>query len=222
MMAPSTYLTTFAGLVSLVAAIPAPAGLTNRQPGCPKDLPALPGFEFPHLIVPISKAHPDAANPNTYFPVISPDDLATVFNFDILNGDQTCELGFYFPYQDQLETSSFTFNGPYAGPATFVVQINQLGIGATDGFTTWNNQPGPAFYEGFPKTLTMAPGNYYSLWTGACPAGLWSITISSPDSNFCWFQDYNPCRKLWPFPQAVKVIDNVEAIGPYVTYNGPI
>ena len=185
-------------VAATAAAFPAPPELLARQSTCPKDLPPMPGFEFPHLIVPISKAHPDVINANTYFPSITPNDLATVFNFDILHEDQVCELGFYFPRQDQLETSSFTFNGPYAGPATFTFQVNQLGTGAQNGATTWNNQPVVAIYEGFPKTVFLEPGSYYPLWTGACPSGLFSMTVASPDTSFCWFQDYNPRRK---FPQ---------------------
>lgn len=169
------------------------------QHNCPKALPALPGFEFPHLIVPVSKAHPDVANPNTFSPSITPDDLATIFNFDILHGDQSCELGFYFPRQDQLETSSFTFSGP----GTFTVRINKRGKGAQAGDTTWNKQPAAGMYDGFPKEILMTPGNYYSLFTGACPEGLWSITISSVDSIFYWFQSFDLCP-----------------IGPFVTYNG--
>lgn len=166
------YLTAITCLAGAALAMPAHPALLQRQSGCPKDLPPAPGFEFPHLILPVSKAHPDVPGTNSYFPNITPNDLATVFNFDVLHGDRHCELGFYFPRQDQLETSSFTFNGPYAGPATFTFQINGAGTGAQDGITTWNNQPAPAIHESFPKTLDLNPGNYYSLWTGACPSGL--------------------------------------------------
>lgn len=191
------------GLIHACTAVPTALGTSHlKRDSCPKDLPAQPDFEFPHLIVPISKLHPEVANPNTYFPRITPSDLGTVFNFVILHGgDQACELGFYFPRQDQLQTSSYTF----AGPGNFTVRINQPGSGAEDGVTTWSNQPAPGPYDGFPKTMKMEPGNYYSLFEGACLAGLWSITISSPDSSFSWFQDYNPCP-----------------IGPYVTYEGPL
>jgi hypothetical protein len=187
-------------LLGLGMAIPEP--LTNNiidKDTCPKALPPLPGFEFPHLIVPISKAHPDLANPNSFSPSITPSDLATVFNFDILHGDQSCELGFYFPRQDQLETSSFTFSGP----GTFTVEINKRGEGAQVGVTTWNKQPGAGM--GPPTEIIMAPGNYYSLFKGACPEGLWSITISSLDTIFYWFQDFDLCP-----------------IGPFVVYNGSV
>lgn len=190
------------GIIPTIRAIPTAreAALIKRD-ACPKDLPALPGFEFPHLIVPISKAHPDLANPNTFFPAITPNDLGTVFNFDILHDDQICELGFYSPKQDQLTTSSFT----YSGLGTFEVVINKPGEGAQSGFTTWNQQPAPGPYAGFPKAIHMSPGNYYSLFVGKCAVGLWSVTISSIDSTFGWFQDYGPCP-----------------IGPFVTYNGSV
>lgn len=167
---------------------------------CPKDLPGAGEFEFPHLVIPISKSNPDTTYPNTYFPNITPNDVATIFNFDVQGNGQICELGFYFPRQDQLDTSSFTLSGP----GTFTFSISVLGTGAQDGVTTWNNQP-PAVQNGFPKTLTMQPGNYYILSLGPCSAGLVALTMSSVDTCFTWFQDYNPC-----------------AIGPFITYNGPV
>jgi hypothetical protein len=189
--------------LGLASAIPASrsvdAPTSGKRDACPRDLPALPDFEFPHLIVPISAAHPDTANANSYFPTVSPGDLSTIFNFDIARSDQTCELGFYFPRQDQLETSSYTFYPPIEVPATVTVTINQPGTGAADGVTTYNNRPPPSET----KIINMSLGNYYSLWSGVCPAGVWSITISSGNTGFCWFQDYNPCP-----------------IGPYVVYSG--
>jgi len=180
--------------------MPALGGLEQlRRDACPRDLPPLPGFEFPHLIVPISKAQPDVANPNSFSPSITANDIATVFNFDIVRDNQDCELGFYFPRLEQLNMSSFSFSGT----GTFTTSINQPGTGAQDGVTTWNNQPAAGPYAEFPKTITMSPGNYYSLWIGACPVGLWSITVTSPDTLFQWFQSYASCP-----------------IGPYVTYSG--
>jgi hypothetical protein len=127
-------------LTQIIATIPAlRKGNLFKRDACPKELPALPGFEFPHLIVPICKAHPDAANPNTFFPAITPGDLGRVFNFDILHDDQVCKLGFYFPRQEQLTAPSFTF----FGPGTFEVLINEPGQGAESGVTSWNKQPAP-------------------------------------------------------------------------------
>ena len=187
-------------IITAMTAMPTPETVLSKRDACPRDLPAPPGFEFPHLIVPVSKDHPEEVFPNTFFPVITPNDLGTVFNFDILHDDRICELGFYFPKQEQLTTSSFT----YSGLGTFEVVINEPGDGAQSGFTTWNRQPAPGPYAGFPKIIHMSPGNYYSLFIGKCAAGVWSVTISSIDSTFGWFQDYGTCP-----------------IGPFVTYNRP-
>ena len=198
-------LPTFAMVVATATAIPAPqlvkAKLLDKRLTCPKDLPAAGSFEFPHLIIPISKSNPASTYPNTYFPNITPGDVSTVFNFDIHGSGQNCELGFYFPRQDQLTSSSFTFSGP----GTFTFSISVPGPGAQEGTTSWSNQPSASNSNGFPKTIILQPGNYHSLIMGACVPGLASLTISSVDTCFTWFQDFNPC-----------------AIGPFITYSGPI
>lgn len=191
-------------LLAVVFAIPAPptslSKAMEKRLTCAKDLPGAGGFEFPHLIMPISKSNPESTYPNTYFPNITPNDVATVFDFDMLGSDQSCELGFYFPRQDQLTTSLFTLSGP----GTFTFSISLPGTGAQDGATTWNNQPPAANTDGFPKTINMQPGNYYSLSLGPCVPGLASLTMNSSDSCFTWFQDFNPCP-----------------IGPFIVYSGP-
>ena len=186
---------------AIVTAVAVPRGtgleVLEKRLACPRDLPAAGSFEYPHLVLPISKSNAASTYPNTYFPNITPNDIATVFNFDILGNGQNCELGFYFPRPDQLTTSSFTFSGP----GTFVFSVSMPGTGGAEGATAWNHQPPAANNNGFPKTLNMQPGNYYRLSVGACAPGLASLTISSPDTCFTWFQDFNPC-----------------AIGPFITY----
>ena len=193
-------------LIEGIAALPAglivsPISNNKRAGTCPHDLPSPPdgSYDFPHLIVPISKANPDTCYPNSYNGIITPNDMACIFNYDIGGAGQNCELGFFFPTQDQLTTSSFTFDGP----GTFTFAIGESGSPAVEGVTKWNNQPPSAGFPGFPKTITMQPGNYYNLGAGPCRSGSYGLTISSPDTTFNWFQDYNPC-----------------AIGPYGLYTG--
>src|SRR5271155_2029698 len=102
----------------LAAAAAAPFELLRSRPlterdldagtGCPRDLP-VGNFEFPHLIVPISRANPDKAFGISYDGIITPGDMASIFQFDIpaYRAGQNCTLEFLFPSQSQLTTSSY-------------------------------------------------------------------------------------------------------------------
>jgi hypothetical protein len=50
---------------------------------CPADLPASPGYEFPHLAIPVSQNNPDTAYPNTFSPYITALDFSMIMNFDV-------------------------------------------------------------------------------------------------------------------------------------------
>ncbi|OAA73427.1 Ubiquitin 3 binding protein But2 [Cordyceps fumosorosea ARSEF 2679] len=150
---------------------------------CPTNLNG--PYEFPHLIIPVSKSSPDTAAGTSYFGVVN-GDTSSIFNFDIPAGDQgkKCSLVFLFPKQADLETSSFTFSGD--GKLDFT----QLKAAATEG-TTYNNQPGKAADLG---QVTVAPGNSYSIATFDCPAGqrvAYEISAAG-NTDFKYFQDYNP------------------------------
>jgi hypothetical protein len=193
---------------AIAAALPAESindlqSVHDKRAGtCTRSIPSPPdgSYEYPHLIIPVSKSSPETCYPNDYYAFMTPNDKATIFNFDVIETDQSCELGFFFPTQDQLETSSFSFDGP----GTFTFDISDTGSYAVDGTTRWNAQPQSAVLTGFPKTINMQPGNYYPILIGPCKVGTWSLTMSSPDTSFSWFQDYNPC-----------------AIGPFSMYTGP-
>lgn len=128
-------------LLSLASASPL---LTKRtDPVCPADgyLPDDPSsWLFPVGIYPISKSNPDTNYGTVYSPKITPDDFCTIFNLYVPESaaGKTCTLKFFFPSQDQLVTSSYTYEG--AGHFTFTGYA--FGTGATDE-TTWNNQPAP-------------------------------------------------------------------------------
>jgi hypothetical protein len=167
---------------------------------CPGYLPALPGFEFPHLIIPISASNPTTPYANTLVPYITAGDFSNIFNFDIPQEriGQMCTFEFLFPAHTQLNTSFFQL----AGPGTFIFSLSPLGMGAVEGNTTFDNQPLPAYSHGYPRTISMEPGNAYTLGATICVPGRISVTMASPGSNLTWFQDYNPC-----------------AIGLYITYS---
>lgn len=176
-------------LFSVSIASPLPNGpLLFDRAICPRELPTN-GAEiaFPQQIIPISAAQPMTAYPNTYSPTISPSDLSTIFNLYVPSDppSATCELGFYFPTLENLATSFFTFTGP----GNFVLDISQIGTVAVAGTTSYDAQPPSGRYEGFPMTINMQPGNYYSIGRGPCREGWGSVTMSSPDTTFNWFQD---------------------------------
>jgi Ubiquitin 3 binding protein But2 C-terminal domain len=190
------------GLLATAAAAPfelvSSRPLTERQTGCPRDLP-VGNFEFPHLIVPISKANPDRAYGISYDGIITPGDMASIFQFDIpaYRAGQNCTLEFLFPSQSQLTTSSYT----YQGPGTFEFSGYAAGSAAT-AYTTYNQQPPVGPYPPFPP-IHMEPGNAYTIDVGPCVPGVVGGLTGSNDTTLIFFQDYGTCP-----------------IGVYVAYSG--
>jgi len=143
--------------------------------------------QFPHLIIPIDSANPTYAYGTQFNGTVSPN-MATIFNFDIpaSAANQDCQLIFLFPTQDILETSAYTFSG--SGEIGF----SMLEAPATQD-TTWNNAPDVVKDLG---SLTVAPGNSYTVAKMGCPAG---NTVAfqlkgcgDDDTCLSWFQDWNP------------------------------
>lgn len=160
---------------------------------CPANLPPYGSFEFPHLIIPVSCLNPQTTYPNTLHPVITAGDIASIFNFDIPANTTTCHctLEFLFPNQNQLTTSHFDFSGP--GTFTFDADVPGPNSYAVDGMTCYNNAPPRGAKATATKTITMQPGNAYTIFSGPCVPGRGSVTVSGLDSNFTWFEDWNPC-----------------------------
>lgn len=166
---------------------------------CPYYLPE-GSYEFPHLIVPIDNSN--TAHGRSYFAKVTPNDFATIFNFDIpaSRANQQCSLYFTFPRHDQLTTSNFQWNGSDSSsetPGSLQLIRFAYNTGASDS-TTGTSQPllGP----GPPIDLyPVAPGNSYKAWSGSCGSGgVMSWRLSSCDSSLNYFQDWNPCAiGLW-------------------------
>lgn len=185
------FLCGLSALPTLDSSFDADSALYSGKDSCPGTLPALPDFEFPHLIIPISSSNPATAYPNTLTPFITAGDISAVFNFDIpesRNG-QSCSIQFFFPALNQLNTSFFQLRGF----GTYSFSMSPLGVGAVEGNTTFDNRPLPAYVHGFPKAVSMQPENAYAIGSTLCVPGSISITMSSSDSNLAWFQDFNPC-----------------------------
>lgn len=135
----------------------------NKRTGCPAYLDS-GEFEFPHYITQISAENPDKAYGPQYNGVFTPNDVSTIFSFDIpaSRADANCTLEFLFPEQDQLKTSSYTYSG---GGSFF---FTGYAAGSCPGpETTFNNQPAVGPYPPFPP-LHMEPGYAYTIEVGPC------------------------------------------------------
>jgi hypothetical protein len=154
-------------------------------PNCEIDLNG--DYQYPHLIVPVSKSNPDTAYGTMYNGTVT-SDTSTIFNFDIPAdySGSTCSLIFLFPEQSQLQTSAYDFSGPGA------IDFAELN-GVADQSTTYNNAPAVGTDYG---VLTVAPGNSYGVAFFPCDtvAGQTvSYELSSTDgTSLNYFQDYNP------------------------------
>lgn len=84
----------------------------NSRANCPALLTA-GEFEFPHYITQISASQPDKAFGPQYNGVFTPNDISSIFSFDIpaSRADANCTLEFIFPKLEDLKTSSFSYSG---------------------------------------------------------------------------------------------------------------
>jgi hypothetical protein len=159
----------------------------DKRTGCPRTLEA-GQYEFPHYITQISKSNPTKSYGPQYNGVFTPNDVASIFSFDIpaSRSDANCTLEFIFPEQSELTTSSYT----YSGEGTFFF------IGYNPGScpgeqTTYDNQPAPGPFPPFPP-LKMSPGNAYTIDVGPCFVGAGTCVAGqtySNDTSFTFFQD---------------------------------
>ena len=99
---------------------------------CPHDLKG--SFEFPHLIVPVDKAHPNKAFGNQYNGTID-QDHCTLYSFDISpsQAGKKCSLIWLFPEQKDLKSSSFEYSASSDDP---IMEFWHLGQPVTEK-TTW-------------------------------------------------------------------------------------
>ncbi|EFX03314.1 GPI anchored cell wall protein [Grosmannia clavigera kw1407] len=149
-------------------------------------------FEFPHYITQISKSDPDRAFGPQYFGVFTPNDVGSIFSFDIpaSRSDANCTLEFLFPEQSQLKTSSYSISGG----GSFFFTGYAPGSCPSDA-TTWNNQPKPGPFPAFPP-VHMEPGHAYVIDIGPCFVGAGSCVAgltTTNDTSFSFFQDYDEC-----------------------------
>jgi len=163
----------------------------NPRTGCIHDLPA-GQFEFPHYITQISQSQPDKAFGPQYNGVFTPNDISSIFSFDIPASrvDANCTLEFIFPLLSQLSTSTFEYSG--AG-SFFFTGYNPGSCPGPE--TTYNQQPAPGPFPPFPA-IHMEPGNIYTIDVGPCFVSAGTCVAGKTgtnDTNFWFFQDDNSC-----------------------------
>ncbi|KAL9103085.1 MAG: hypothetical protein Q9163_001852, partial [Psora crenata] len=146
---------------TLITRTSAPPAASAAASGCPASLSGQ--YEFPHLIVPVSRESPDSAQGTSYNGIIS-STSSTLFNFDIPASvsSKTCTLVFLFPTQDTLASSSFALSGSGG------FRIAQLESPAT-AQTTFNTVPETEQELGGPASVVL--GNNYVIASGPCAAG---------------------------------------------------
>ncbi|KAI3396753.1 hypothetical protein diail_11715 [Diaporthe ilicicola] len=159
----------------------------NPRANCPALLPD-GEFEFPHYITQISASEPDKAFGMQYNGVFTPNDISSIFSFDIpaSRTDANCTLEFIFPKLEDLKTSSFSISGG----GNFV--FTGYAPGSCPGpATTYNNQPAPGPFPAFPP-VKLEPGYVYTLDVGPCFVGAGTCVAGkteTSDTTFTYFQD---------------------------------
>ena len=171
-------------LITKTSVLSAASEATATASSCPASLSG--NFEYPHLIIPIDKDHPDVAEGTSYNGTISPS-VSSIFNFDIPASDfgKTCSLVFLLPKQGELTTSAFSLSGSGG------FDVARLSSPATES-TTYNNAPAVARDVGGPSSVT--PGDEYVIASGACFSGeRVAYKVSSTGGlDLSYFQDSNP------------------------------
>ncbi|KAF2645861.1 hypothetical protein P280DRAFT_513740 [Massarina eburnea CBS 473.64] len=186
---------------ALAAATPLqPITLKHAGTLAPRDdCPQFQSREFlvPQLMVPISSSQPDKQFGFVQNPIVTPNDICTIFNLHIpaAAAGLTCTLSFILPEPSRaLRALTFT------GPGTFSFS-GYTGYGAS-ATTTWNTQP-PAGNPAYnPPNQTIVPGNRYVLnqpFPGSCLVNQ-SMSylevggrLCSDDTTLEYFQDWNGC-----------------------------
>jgi hypothetical protein len=148
---------------------------------CPVDLNG--AYEFPHLIVPVHKYHRDLPMGNKLNGTID-EWTCTTYNFDIHPDDtgKTCSLIFLLPKHEDLETSSYKFEGEG------YLHFNKLSNPVNEK-TTFNNKGAWTRVS----TTAIEEDTKISAWSGPCEAGKKvGYEVCGEGIDLEYFQDYNP------------------------------
>ncbi len=161
---------------------------------CPTDLVG-DDWEYPHLMVPVDRAHPATAYGPSFFGQLSPN-ASTLYNFDVPAADagRSCTLFFAFPSLDEVGPGAYTFTFTAAGAGGGYGAAGFAFLdGAATALATFDDAPAVAADLG---TVRLRPGNRYVLASFPCPAGRRvSFALREPDgADTClyYFQDILP------------------------------
>jgi hypothetical protein len=148
---------------------------------CPVDLNG--AYEFPHLIVPVHKYHRNLPMGNKLNGTID-QWTCTTYNLDIHPDDtgKTCSLIFLLPKHEDLETSSYKFEGEG------YLHFNKLSNPVNEK-TTFNNKGAWTRVS----TTAIEEDTKISAWSGPCEAGKKvGYEVCGEGIDLEYFQDYNP------------------------------
>ncbi|KAI1645227.1 ubiquitin 3 binding protein But2 C-terminal domain-containing protein [Daldinia loculata] len=165
--------------------------IPNKNNGCPAYLED-GEFESPSYITQVSQWEPDRAFGPQRIGLITPNDISSIFNFDIpeSRADANCTLEFLFPRRNQLSSSSFI----YEGDGSFLF-TGYLAGSCPGPETTFNNQPTPGTFPAFPP-IHMEPGYAYTIDVGPCMFSAGTCVAgmtSSNDTTFKFLPNTNDC-----------------------------
>lgn len=160
-----------------------PSSTHAASTACPSNLSG--EWQYPHLIVPVSSEHPDMSYGTSYDGMMN-STMSSYYNFNIPNSyaGMTCEISFMWPMHNQLQTSSYRWNGEGG-------MMMEHCDSVCSEHDSWNSAPkGTKMWEN-----SMSEGNAYMMWSGECMAGTTqSYKMSATNGmNLWYFQDYNPC-----------------------------
>lgn len=163
--------------------------LTERDmgpDGCPRLLTA-GQYESPAWITQVSAKQPNKAFGPTSDALFTPNDISTLFSFDIpaSRADANCTLEFLFP-----ASASYSYSG---GGTFFFTGFNPGSC--PNAATSYANPLAPGPFPAFPP-VHMEPGNAYTIDVGPCfvAAGTCAAGMTGTnDTTFSYTQDTQGC-----------------------------
>jgi hypothetical protein len=170
----------------------APLGVAAQT--CPPGGTLPDGYLSPTLMVPVSATSPNATFGPTQMPIMTPNDICTIFNLEVPPSavGKNCTLEFLLP--DQNDTfAPYTYNG--GGHFTFTGYA--FGSGALLN-TSFAQQP-PAGPSPPTPPAVLSPGNSYIINVGSCGIqdGMDGLEVSgmlcSNDTTFSYLQSAESC-----------------------------
>jgi len=150
---------------------------------CPANLSGI--WQYPHLIIPVSKSEPAKAYGTSYNGTFSTD-FSTTFTFDLPTSyeGKTCSLIFLLPQLSQLKTSSYSLSGNGS------LNIYELSSAVNETLTYSSLPMGTKLGS----VTSVEAGNNWSIASHICAAGSrisFEFVVATGDLQLDYFQDYD-------------------------------